>query len=185
MNNKIICPKCGFTEFINDSNLTKLYCSNCCQTWEKSISERPLIHKTFMNIAKEIAIQSTCKKWKVGAVLAKDKRIISIGYNGVPSGQVHCNTYYSYEDMTEPHSEWSEMHEIHAEVNCIAYAARNSVSTEGTKMYITLSPCIHCAKLMVAAGIKQVFFAGTDRSDKRDDGIKFLEDNDISCTRLN
>lgn len=137
-------------------------------------------NKTFMNIAFEIAKRSTCYKYKVGAVLVKDKRIISIGYNGVPSGQMHCEDFFydTTSEMTiKNHSAWSRLNEIHAEMNAIAYAAKAGISTDEAVLYCTLSPCIDCAKIIVASGIKEVYFAGPCRDKKEDDGIEFLKNN--------
>lgn len=121
-------------------------------------------NKTFIEIAEIYATHSTCAKYHVGAVLVKDRRILSTGYNGVVAGQKHCNELFPdvdfATDMTasEDHHEWSLRNELHAEQNCIACAARNGISTEGTTIFINLQPCLSCAKLIAAAGIKRVVF---------------------------
>lgn len=104
----------------------------------------------YLEIAKTIAKKSTCRAKAVGAVIVKNDRIISHGYNGVPSGQKHCN---QTDVKSNEHRKWSEIHEIHAEQNAICYAARAGISTDGATMYCTASPCHNCAKLIVAAGI--------------------------------
>lgn len=122
------------------------------------------------------AFLSTCQSKHVGAILVKDNRIIASGYNGVTSKQVHC------EDMQfnsrEEHHLWSTNNELHAEQNIIAFCARNNIQTQDTILYLTLSPCIHCAKLIVAAGIKEVQFK--ELYDLDTSGIDFLKNHLIS-----
>lgn len=210
---------------------------------------------TFMRIAAEMGQHSTCARWKVGAVLVKDNRVLSTGYNGVPSGHKHCidvvrdevkdalRTFFHARNMrtvddvitlgmfgeryavdmgwirvggtalsardfattdsavdklTDPvtklalergwlsawHSEWSAEHELHAEVNCIAWAAREGIKTKGSTMYVTLSPCVHCAKAIVAAGVEHVVYGGEVRSEKKDDGTKLLFECGVAPRRL-
>lgn len=126
--------------------------------------------KTFLEIANLIAKESTCVSKQVGAVIVKDGRIISIGYNGVPSGCKHCtevakeNGWIEREPRTleyvlvnrAAHSEWSEQNEIHAEENAICYAAREAIRVAGATMYVTMSPCPKCSKMIVSAGIRRV-----------------------------
>lgn len=194
---------------------------------------------TFFEIANIMAQRSTCCKKQVGAVITKDNKIISCGYNGVVSGAEHCTGVlydkiirtirgqegsahkmispeagstiyfydisfgkelyrvkvpsqvtdnpnrhsndivdYIYKEVIEKdyikswHSEWSLKNEIHAELNAIFNASQ---SLEGTTLYVTLSPCIECAKAIVASGIKKVYFNGPDRSEKPDDGARFMQ----------
>lgn len=104
----------------------------------------------FMDIAHTVAMSSTCSRLTVGAILTRDRRIISLGYNGAPSGISHC-------DHTEDGDTPCEK-AVHAEVNTIAFAARAGVSTEGTVLYTTHSPCMNCAKLIINSGIKEVIY---------------------------
>jgi len=122
---------------------------------------RPFWNEIFMNVAYEVARMSTCRKIHVGAVIVKDKRIISIGYNGVPSGWQHCDEVFTgnEEDFLKKHHEWSNYHEIHAEMNAIAFAAKNGISTQGAELYCTHSPCVNCSKIIVQSGIKKVYYA--------------------------
>lgn len=120
--------------------------------------------QTFMKIAKIIASESTCSSVHVGAVIVKSDRILSTGYNGTPSGAKHCHEegdgkWLSDGKMTNRpmHSEWSDIHEIHAEQNAICFAAKSGLSTDGAEMYVTISPCHQCSKLIVASGIKKVY----------------------------
>lgn len=127
--------------------------------------------KTFMNIALLIAEHSTCAKLKVGAILTKDKRIISTGYNGSFSGDSHCKDITWPSDMSG-HSEWSNIYELHAEVNCLIFASLVGLSPEGSTIYITDSPCINCAKLLIASKIKRVCYL----RDYRDStGLDFIK----------
>ena len=131
----------------------------------------------FMKIAHLVSERSTCAKIKVGAVLVKDKRIISIGYNGVPSKHEHCIDYFKkYFDkhyssrfenfehylkselFLEEHKKWSEEHELHAEANAIAFAARNGINVNGSTLYITHSPCFACSKLIIQSGVDLVCY---------------------------
>jgi len=82
------------------------------------------------------------------------------------------------------HSEWSDTHELHAEVNCMGWAAREGIKTCGSTLYVTLSPCVHCAKVMLAAGITRVVYSGPDRTDKKDDGIILLHKNKVELRRI-
>lgn len=97
---------------------------------------------------------SYCEKKKVGALIAKEGRILATGYNGTVSGfDNECETYDNIEDklVTSPYV-------IHAEQNVLMFCAKKGIPTDGTTMYITLSPCSTCAKLIVQAGIKRVVF---------------------------
>lgn len=121
--------------------------------------------KTFLEIAHLIAKHSTCAKLQVGAILVQDRRIISMGYNGVPSGIEHCNVVFdeglknlASEEILKEHKEFQLMKEIHAEINCISYAARHGIKTEEATMYITHSPCNDCGKALIASGIKRVVY---------------------------
>ena len=103
----------------------------------------------FINIAEEVAKASYCKKYKVGAVIVKDDRIISIGYNGTPTNSINncCEENGKTKDDV-----------IHAEMNAILFAAKNGISTNGCTLYVTLSPCKDCAKNIIQAGIKKVIY---------------------------
>jgi len=153
--------------------------------------------KTFLEIAKIMSEHSTCSRVQVGAVLVKDRRIISCGYNGVPSGQEECVDYFKRiynshnidltfwawcerEDFKDLHREFSINNELHGEQNAIGYAARNGINTSGSTMYLTISPCKQCAKLIIAAGIKRVIYQEIyNRAE--DDGIPLLQQNNVEC----
>lgn len=110
--------------------------------------------ETMLATAKLFGELSYCEKKKVGAVIAKEGRILATGYNGTVSGfDNQCETYDFLEDklVTSPYV-------IHAEQNALMFCAKNGIPTNNTTMYITLSPCATCAKLLVQAGIKRVVF---------------------------
>lgn len=105
--------------------------------------------KAYLRIAKEWAKLSYCNRKKVGAIIVKDKMIISDGYNGTPSGFENC-----CEDE-ENNTKW---YVLHAEANAISKVARSTQSCEGATLYITLSPCKDCSKLIHQSGIKRVVY---------------------------
>src|SRR3984885_1829314 len=111
----------------------------------------------FMNLATDLAKRSHCVKAQVGAVLTKDTRIISIGYNGPPAGTHNCDEKWP-ETGCPRDSKGSCSLALHAEQNAILYAAKNNVSMEGSTLYITLSPCISCARVIFTIGIKKVVY---------------------------
>lgn len=113
--------------------------------------------KSFINIAKEIAKASKCVSKQVGAVIVKDGRILSTGYNGTPPGYQNCCDYWNGE-YTKDHHEWSKKYEIHAEMNAIIWAARNGIQIEGSTIYSTYEPCSECSKNIIASGIKEIVY---------------------------
>lgn len=103
-----------------------------------------------MAVAKLQALRSTCRRGQNGAVIAKDSRIISTGYNGPYSGATECSSSC---DINSPCKR-----SIHAEVNAIYFASRMGISTKGCKLYCTSSPCINCARAIIQAGIIEVIY---------------------------
>ena len=120
------------------------------------------LDKVYLNIAKEISSLSYCKRSKVGAVIVKDDNIISFGYNGTPAGVDNC---CEREDVTV-----AEV--IHAEMNAILKAAKSGYSVDNSTLYLTLSPCVDCAKLILQSGIKRVLYLEAYR---KTDGVDFLK----------
>lgn len=158
-------------------------------------------HKLFIKMAELVAQQSTCCRMQVGAVLVKDNRVISIGFNGAPSGQTHCEDhfaalykeqfagqfstfeeYHASRTFYDAHGKWSIENELHAEQNAILFAAKNGIATAGSTLYITYSPCVHCAKVIVSAGIERVFYLHL--YDRSQDGLVFLQKNGLECRQL-
>lgn len=125
-----------------------------------AMSERPDWDRYFLLMAQVAASRSTCLRRKVGAVLVRDRQILSTGYNGAPRGARHCgDTGCLREKLGIPSG---ERHEIcrgsHAEINAIAQAAAAGTSTAGSWLYCTHEPCIYCAKALINAGCTRVFF---------------------------
>jgi dCMP deaminase len=106
----------------------------------------------FMNIAKEVATRATCDRKFVGAVIVRDKTILSTGYNGSIRGLPHCST--NGHEMENGHC----VRTIHAEANAIVQAARNGVAIDGAEIYITASPCYNCFKMIANAGITKIYY---------------------------
>ncbi len=117
----------------------------------------------FMQIAEIVKTRSTCLRRQVGAVIVKDNRIITTGYNGSPSGTSHCTDRGTCQriEMNIPSGERHELcRALHAEQNAIIQAANIGVSTNGGTMYVTLQPCVICAKMAINAGIKKIVYKG-------------------------
>ena len=125
------------------------------------MNERPSWDQYFLTITRQVAERSTCKRAKVGAVIVHDKNILATGYNGAPAGLAHCTEVgcLIYESKT-PSGEIEEncYRTIHAEINAIAQAAKNGVSIRDAAIYVTHTPCIHCMKVLINTGIKQIFY---------------------------
>lgn len=117
----------------------------------------------YMRMARIWAENSYCKRRQVGALLVKEKMIISDGYNGTPSG---------FENNCEDANNLSKPYVLHAEANAISKVARSSNSSDGATLYVTASPCIECAKLIIQAGIKRVVYGEQYRLV---DGLELLE----------
>ena len=125
----------------------------------------------FVETTKLVAKRSSCVKAQQAALLIKDNRIISFGYNGPPAGTLNCLDEGG-EEVCGKDSNGSCFLGVHAEQNAIGYAARNGIDTEGCIIYCTMTPCISCAKLVSAAGIKEFHYLTEYRLD---DGLRFLE----------
>ncbi len=132
-----------------------------------TISDRPSWETYFMDIAALVALRSTCLRRKVGAVIVKNKRILSTGYNGAPSGIRHCaKTGCLREQMKVPSGERHELcRGIHAEQNAIIQAAFHGVPISGSLLFCTDHPCSICAKMLINAGVKTIYhqFGYADR----------------------
>jgi dCMP deaminase len=124
------------------------------------MSHRVGWHEYFMNIAKQAATRSTCSRKNVGAVIVRDKTILSTGYNGSIRGMPHCDEVGH--DMENDHC----VATIHAEANAIIQAAKNGVRIEDGELYTTASPCWSCFKLIANSGIKRIYFGEFYRDEK-------------------
>lgn len=122
--------------------------------------QRPTWDEYFIMLAKLAATRSTCLAFPVGAVIVKNKQVLATGYNGSPSGSAHCIAQgYCYEDLSSCIANKSmPSRAVHAEANAIAQAAKHGISTDGASIYVTLEPCLSCLKLIISAGIREVFY---------------------------
>lgn len=142
-----------------------------------------LSDKNFINIAHEIASASKCVSKQVGAVIVKDGRILSTGYNGTPSGYVNCSDHWD-SNYTKEHHEWSKTYEIHAEMNAIIWAARKGISIEGGTIYVTLEPCSECSKNLIAAGIQRIVYDIPYEHTNSEVVSKFIKENHIIIEKV-
>jgi dCMP deaminase len=137
----------------------------------------------FINIAQELATASKCVSKQVGAVIVKDGRILSTGYNGTPAGYINCCDHWN-DEYTKDHHEWSKTYEIHAEMNAIIWAARKGICIEGATIYVTLEPCSECSKNLIASGIKRIVYSKPYEHTHSDTISKFIKDNGVSIEQL-
>ena len=140
----------------------------------------------FMNLASDLSKRSHCVKAQVGAVLTKDTRIISIGYNGPPAGTHNCDEEWP-ETGCPRDARGSCSLALHAEENAILYAVKNGANLEGATLYTTLSPCLPCARLIFSAGVKHVFFLKSYAAYKglpSDEGVDFLNRFGVNAERF-
>lgn len=121
---------------------------------------RPSWEEYFMDIARLVASRSTCLRRQVGAVIVKDKNVLTTGYNGTPSGVRHCSESGCLRDQLNVPS--GERHELcrglHAEQNAIIQAAKHGVNISGGTLYCTNAPCVICAKMLINAGLENIVY---------------------------
>ena len=120
----------------------------------------------FMNIAKEVSTRSTCDRKHVGAVIVRDRTLLSTGYNGSIKGLPHCNDAGC--EIVDGHC----IRTSHAEANAIVQAAKNGVKIDGSEIYVTASPCYNCFKLIANSGIKVIFYNELYRDERIKDRAK-------------
>lgn len=141
----------------------------------------------YMDLAKTLALKSHCVKAQVGSVLTKDTRIISLGYNGPPAGTYNCDEVWPKEGCPRD-SKGSCSLALHAEQNAILYATKNNVSIDGATLYVTLSPCISCARVIYTMGIKKVIYLDSYAKYKglqNDEGVDFLSKFGVEVYQFN
>lgn len=140
--------------------------------------------KNFLNIALEIAKWSKCVSKQVWAIIVKDTRILSTWYNWTPAWYVNCNDYWKWE-YTKDHHDWSNMFEIHAEMNALLWAARQGVSIEWSTIYCTFQPCFQCTKNIIAAWIKKIVYFRKYEHVDSEMTEQFIKDNwcEIICIK--
>ena len=134
--------------------------------------KQQLLDQRYLKMADVWAQNSYCKRRQVGALLVKDQMIISDGYNGTPSG---------FENVCEDELGGTKPYVLHAEANAITKVAKSNNSSEGATLYITDSPCMECAKLIIQAGIRRVVY---DKKYRVTDGLDLLERVGISVEQL-
>jgi dCMP deaminase len=133
--------------------------------------KQSLLDRRYLEMAHVWAQNSYCKRRKVGALLVKEKMIISDGYNGTPSG---------FENVCENEDGLTKPYVLHAEANAITKVAKSHNSSEGATLYVTSSPCVECAKLIIQAGIKRVVYCDEYHNT---DGLALLQRAKIDVTQ--
>ena len=136
---------------------------------------RPSWDEYFMDIAFTVAQRSTCDRAHVGAVIVRDRRMLTTGYNGAPAGLAHCD------DVGHLIIDGHCVRTLHAEQNAIIQAALHGVNVQGATCYVTHQPCLTCAKMIINAGIKRVVYAGNypDENSRR-----FLQEAGVALEHL-
>jgi dCMP deaminase len=139
------------------------------------------LKQAYMKTAETFAELSHARRLHVGAIVVKDDRIISIGYNGMPAGWDNdCEDTIQHSDDTVTLKSKPEV--LHAETNAIAKLAKSTESGDGAVLFVTHSPCLDCAKLIFQSGIRSVFYRNDYRST---DGTTFLERSGVTVEKLN
>jgi dCMP deaminase len=144
---------------------------------------RPTYEEYFMEMAYLAASRSTCLRRNVGAVLVKDKHLLSTGYNGPPKGLKHCDeTGCLRSNLGIPSGERHEIcRGLHAEQNAIIQAAVFGVSIKGSILYVTNTPCVVCAKMLINAGVKEIVYDGEYPDDL---ASKMLQESEITLRKF-
>jgi dCMP deaminase len=146
---------------------------------------KPAFDDIYMELAVNLAKRSHCIKRHVGAVLTKDTRIISIGYNGPPSGTHNCDEEWPSVGCPRDSKGGCSL-ALHAEQNAILYAVKNKTSVEGATLYITLSPCLACARIIFSMRIVKVIYLNSYAEHKgiaSDEGVDFLQKFGVEVVR--
>jgi len=142
----------------------------------------------FLKTAFLLGQESNCVSRKVGAIIARDKRIIATGYNGTPPGFVNCNDkFIDYDEKKhrELHHKWSKQHEIHAEMNAIAFSAKHDIGINNAEIYCILQPCDDCLKNIIAAGIKKIYYVYSyDKSSQNNELWNLIEYEQVTNKEL-
>lgn len=147
-------------------------------------------NQTFIQMAQLMAQRSRCTKHQVACIITKDRRPIITGINGTPPGYLNCDEKFDdiptntkseeYKLYADDHHQWSNHNEQHAEQNAVAFSAKYGIPILDTVVYLTMTPCVDCAKLLAVSGIQELHYHETyDRYPT--EGIEFLESNHIPC----
>ena len=142
---------------------------------------RPGMDEYFMEIATVVAKRSTCLRNQVGALFARNKRILTTGYNGAPSGLDHCDLVGCARDGVASGTRHELCRAVHAEQNAIIQAALHGISIEGATLYCTHQPCVLCAKMMINARVRKVVY---QRSYPDQTALDFLQQAGIEVVRV-
>ena len=139
---------------------------------------------TFKEVLMTFEKRSTCVRLHVAALLIKDGRIISSAYNGVQSKALECKTFFANnpEKIALDHHDFAEKYEIHAEMNAIAIAAKEGICVKNTVIVCSIVPCCNCGKLIIASGIKEVYYV--DEYDRNTFGKNFLLNSNIELYKI-
>ena len=138
---------------------------------------KPSFDDIYMDLADNLSQKSHCVKKQVGAVITKDTRIVSLGYNGPPAGTHNCDEEWPGVGCPRSSKNGCSL-ALHAEENAILYAVKNKTALDGATLYITLSPCLSCARIIFTTGIKKVFYLNSYAEYKgiaEDEGLEFLK----------
>ena len=136
------------------------------------LEKQEILDKRYLRMAAIWAENSYCERRKVGAIIVKNQMIISDGYNGTPAG---------FENICEDSDGLTKPYVLHAEANAITKVARSNNSSDGATLYVTASPCVECAKLIIQSGIKRVVFNELYRVT---DGIDLLSRANVECIHI-
>lgn len=152
----------------------------------------------YQNLLTEYEKFSTCNRLHVASLLVNKGRILSCGYNGVPSGDHHCNEIFTKgkdndyfyinglavdeETWRTEHHKFSEANEIHAEMNCLAFAIKNNIPISNCELIVSKAPCTNCAKLILTTGIKKVYYS--EEYDRGNEGLEFLKNHGVLVQKL-
>jgi dCMP deaminase len=154
------------------------------------------LRDVFMNLAFMLSFKSTCRRGKAGCVIVKDKRIVSVGYNGVPPKATECierdecrqqgSIVRFSMNIWEPQKEVEIQSDgcfdsLHAETNAFGFCSQNGINTSGSVVYLTMSPCKSCAQLMIACGVKRIYFCDFSRTM---DGLAYLKTYGVEAVQL-
>ena len=139
---------------------------------QPSIDKQSLLDSRYLRMAQIWAENSYCIRRRVGALIVKDKMIISDGYNGTPVG---------VENVCEDDADHTKPYVLHAEANAITKVAQSNNSSRGATLYVTTSPCIECSKLIIQSGIRRVVFGEYYRIT---DGVELLKRAGIECVQM-
>lgn len=164
--------------------------------------DKKKFNRFYVDVLNSLRTYSTCSRLQVAAILVKDSRILSSGYNGVAKGCTECNKIYkrtpdgkitfqhwltrqvtvlSEEEYRKEHHEFANKYEIHAEMNCLGFALKNNTNITGAQLYLTTSPCLNCCKLILTSGIGEVYYI--EEYDDRS-GIEYLLRNGVICEKI-